>query len=174
MTGMRFIIRRVEAVRTLIRDRAGAVMVEFALALPLLLLLLAGGYELGRAIWHHHLVDKGVRDATRYLTRVPNPTDAASIERARRLLVAGSFDAAATPVLADWVLDPSLVQVAVQLQTLDNSLGEFRGPDGGVANIDVVKLTATVQYNGVGLLPFIGFADGMTMVVSHEERHIGE
>lgn len=149
-------------------------MVEFALALPLLLLLLAGGYELGRAVWHHHLVDKGVRDATRYLTRVPNPTDAASVARAKQLLMTGTLDAGATPVLRDWVVDPALVQVAVQLQTLDNSLGAFRGPDGGVANIDVVKLTATVQYNGIGLLPFIGFAGGISMVVSHEERHIGE
>lgn len=156
------------------RDRAGAVLVEFALALPLLLLLLAGGYELGRAMWQHHLVDKGVRDATRFLTRVPNPTDAASVALARQLLMTGTLDAGAPTIVPEWAADPTLVQVAVQLKTFDNSNGDFRGPNGSTANITVVQLTATVKYTGVGLLSFIGLGNGLTYTITQEERHYGE
>src|SRR4051794_19991721 len=53
------------------RERSGAAGVEFALALPLLVILAFGAIEMGWLIWQHEIITKGVRDGVRYLTRVP-------------------------------------------------------------------------------------------------------
>ena len=53
------------------KARSGASMVEFALALPIFVFLLLGVAEVGRAIQHYHIINKALRDATRYLGRVP-------------------------------------------------------------------------------------------------------
>ena len=163
-----------QRIRELPGERRGVAALEFALALPVLIILLAGGYELGRALWQHHLVAKGVRDAARYLTRVPDPSAAQYVDRATNLVIRGSFDAAAAPLLWDWQDDPSLIQIQVSKETVDNSAGTFRGPDGGTADIDIVRVTATVQYRGTGLLAFIGMAGGIQYSLAHEERHFGE
>ncbi len=50
--------------------QSGAALVEFAIALPLLLLLFATIIEGGRMMWSYQTAAAGVRDAARYLARV--------------------------------------------------------------------------------------------------------
>jgi hypothetical protein len=50
--------------------QSGAAIVEFAIALPLLLLLFAMIVEGGRMMWSYQTTAAGVRDAARYLARV--------------------------------------------------------------------------------------------------------
>src|ERR1700687_3319868 len=51
----------------------GTAIVEFALVLPLLLLLTMTTTEFGRAIYQYNTIVKSLRDATRYLsTQTPN------------------------------------------------------------------------------------------------------
>jgi len=53
------------------KARNGSAGVEFALILPVLMLILFGAIEFGRA-WHDfHVVNQSVRDAARFLSRVP-------------------------------------------------------------------------------------------------------
>lgn len=152
----------------------GTAALEFAFLLPVLIILLAGGFEFGRAFWHHHLVNKGVRDATRYLTRVPDPMAAQFTDVAENLVLRGSMDSSAPMLLPEWESDPNLVDINVGVKTYDNSAGTFRGPDGGIADIDVVQVTAEVVYPGIGLLALVGFPDGITFFAQHEERYLGE
>jgi Flp pilus assembly protein TadG len=87
--------------RTLIRlafDRSGASAAEMALALPLLLILLFAPFELGYYFLSEHVVQKSVRDAARYASRLPmssypgcTPTAAAE-EQIRRVAKAGDPD----------------------------------------------------------------------------------
>ena len=63
----------------LLRRRDGAAAVEFAMVLPVLLLILFGTIELGRLIHNYNVVAKGVRDASRYLARVPSTTSCAGL-----------------------------------------------------------------------------------------------
>ena len=51
-----------------VRQNAGT---EFALVVPFLLLLLIGSIEIGRALRYYHVVKESLRDAARYLSRVP-------------------------------------------------------------------------------------------------------
>src|SRR5688500_8359442 len=73
--------------RRLIRDDRGGAIAEFMLGLVPLVLALALIFEFGRAFWSHQAVIKGVRDATRYLTRVEDPSDPAVQAVAQSLLL---------------------------------------------------------------------------------------
>lgn len=58
------------AIGNLARDTRGAALVEFALALPILLLVFGVIVEGTRMMWSYQSAITGVRDATRYLARV--------------------------------------------------------------------------------------------------------
>ena len=51
--------------------RRGSASVEFALVLPLLLILLFGGMEAGHFVWTQHKLAEAVRDGSRYAARLP-------------------------------------------------------------------------------------------------------
>ncbi|MEW9922218.1 TadE/TadG family type IV pilus assembly protein [Marimonas sp. MJW-29] len=55
--------------RRLGRDERGTQLVEFAVLLPMLLLVFAVIIEGGRLMWSYQAAAAGVRDATRYLSR---------------------------------------------------------------------------------------------------------
>jgi len=54
--------------RSKFRSEKGAELVEFALVLPLLLLLCLGVIEFGRAYYTYNILSKAVRDGARYLS----------------------------------------------------------------------------------------------------------
>ena len=92
-------------------DRSGASAAEMALAIPLLLVLMFGPFELGYYFLSEHVVQKAVRDAARYAARLPmgsypgcTPTAAAeaAIQRVART---GTPDGTGTPRILGWSAD---------------------------------------------------------------------
>ncbi|SFC07855.1 TadE/TadG family type IV pilus assembly protein [Tropicimonas isoalkanivorans] len=59
-----------QTLRRFARGEDGAQLVEFALILPMMLLVFAVIVEGGRLMWSFQAANAGVRDATRYLARV--------------------------------------------------------------------------------------------------------
>lgn len=49
----------------------GAAIIEFAILLPLLLLIVAGIVEFGRVIWYYDALTKATRDGARFMSSVP-------------------------------------------------------------------------------------------------------
>ena len=84
------------------RDSQGAAAVEFGILLPFMVVLLAGIADLGRSIWQHHALQKGVRDAARYLSRVDAPFTTAQLTAAKNLAFRGSFDTSRPYHFAHW------------------------------------------------------------------------
>lgn len=75
----------------------GVALVEFALVLPLLLLLTFITTEFGRALYQYNILTKSVRDAARYLsTQTPGDTTKYSI--AKNLVVYGNPAGSGTPL----------------------------------------------------------------------------
>ena len=69
-------------------SQTGTAIVEFALVLPLLLLLTMTTTEFGRAIYQYNTIVKSLRDATRYLSiQTPNT----KITEAKNLVVFGNI-----------------------------------------------------------------------------------
>jgi len=60
--------------RRFVRSERGVALVEFAIVLPLLMLLFAVTIEGGRMMWSYQTVIAGVREATRQVSRMV-PTD---------------------------------------------------------------------------------------------------
>ena len=73
----------------------GVALVEFALILPMLLLLTLITVEFGRAIWQYNTLAKSVRDTARYLSL---QTPGTKIPEARNLLVYGNTAGTGAPL----------------------------------------------------------------------------
>lgn len=118
-------------------DERGGALAEFLLGLLPLVIAFALIFEFGRAFWSHQAVIKGVRDATRYLTRVEDPTDATAQAVAERLMLTGQQAPGGTARWGSGSLPPMVVQV----DEIVNS-GTFRGP----AIIQMVNVAANVEF----------------------------
>lgn len=160
---------------------AGAALVEFTIVAPLLLLLLAGFTEFGRAVYHHHVLQKAARDATRYLARVdvddadndgeldPITNSHPNWDEAINLLMYGTTDSTgADPLIAYWTPDPSeTVSTSGDTTTVSGTSPsgqdytiEVSGPTdttvslpgGGTMEVPVVALSVELQFRDIGLL----------------------
>ena len=153
----------------LIRDERGGPLAEFALGLIPLVIAFALIFEFGRAFWIHQAAIKGVRDATRYLTRVEDPASPAAQAVAERLMLTGQQAAGGAERWASGGLPPMVVTI----EQIDNSDGSLRGP----ATIRTVTVATNVEI----VLPLGGVfrlfgGDGLgplTFSLSDTGRHYG-
>ncbi len=173
-------IRMMNALR---KARSGASMVEFALALPTFVLLLLGVAEVGRAIHHYHIINKAMRDATRYLGRVPVTcpavgTAAGSVDNvgnettATNLAMTGSLNGG-TNLINYWT-DPTTI--TIEVDCLDNSAAaNLCGTEACTGNpiLPVVRIRADVVYQDLGFLSVVGLGQ-LTFNADHEEVSIPE
>ncbi len=149
-------------VRSFGRADDATVMVEFVMVLPVLLILLFIMIGTGMQLWYHNIVNQGVRDATRYLSRVP--IDGTTIAQAQQVALTGTPDGTGTGY-AFWS-EPNTVAVE-QLTTTTN------GALSGVDPVVTIRVTATVPVN-TPVLRYFGLGAITTIVVADEARHIGE
>ena len=150
-------------------DRGGAIA-EFMLGLVPLVIAFALIFEFGRAFWSHQAVIKGVRDATRYLTRVEDPSDATAQAVAQRLLLTAQQEEGGVERWSSGKAPAMEVSIA----EIDNTTGTFRGP----ATIRIVNVAANVELQlplgGVFAL-FGGEPLGVvTYSVGDSARHYGK
>jgi Flp pilus assembly protein TadG len=64
-------IRRPASLRRFASQTTASASVEFALMVPLLVILLFGGAEAGHFVWTQHKLVEAVRDGARYASRLP-------------------------------------------------------------------------------------------------------
>lgn len=137
--------------------------------LPFLVLLSAGVFEFGRLLYHQQLIETGVRDAARYLSRRPNP--AASETDAKQLAVMGQVGGT-TQRVSWWTVSNVTVAYGTTSNPINGATGErtYRGPDP----IRTVTVSTTATYPGFGMLAAIGRSSGVVVGYAHQERIIGE
>ena len=171
-------IRMINALR---KARSGASMVEFALAISIFVFLLLGVAEVGRAIHHYHIINKALRDSTRYLGRVPVTcpavgTAAGSVDNvgsettATNLAMTGSLNGG-TNLINYWT-DPTTI--TIEVDCLDNSAGaNLCGLEACSGNpiLPVVRMRADVVYQDLGFLSVFGLGQ-LTFNADHEEVSI--
>jgi hypothetical protein len=154
------------------RNGAGAAGVEFGLVLPLLVLLSFGVVEMGRILWHHEIITKGVRNGVRYLTRVPVTCTGAGL--------GGTFSTADTDAAINLVKTGNTTSGAPILEAYDSATFDIEvdcvdaaglGLSGGTY-MPLVRMTAEVPYSDF-FIGMLGLTD-TTFTVSHEELNVGE
>ena len=75
MRGIQHYIKRIsQSLKAFGKCDRGAVLVEFAIMLPVFLLTFAVIFEGGRMLWSYQATAAGVRDASRYLARISPET----------------------------------------------------------------------------------------------------
>lgn len=131
----------------LVAARSGSAAVEMGLSIPLLLALMIGTFELGHYFLSEHVVQKAVRDAARYASRLPvssypacTPTAAAQsqIQKvARTGLPNGTVQR-----LQGWTAD-SMTTVTMTCDTSGTYTGIYEEFPQGVP---VITVSASVPY----------------------------
>jgi Flp pilus assembly protein TadG len=150
--------------RRMLRCERGDPTIEFIFILPLMLILGFGVMEVARILWYQHFITKGVRDGTRYLSRVPlavgacGALPAAAVTTATGLALNGAYWG--TP-------DPDTIAVTL---TPVNHGGAFYGPDP----LCMVRMTAQVPVAFPILDAFLDTGPLVTFTISNEARHIGQ
>ena len=154
--------------KNLAKDNRGVAALEFGILLPFLVVLLAGIADLGRSLWQHHALTKGVQDAARYLSRVDDPSNATAIANATNLALRGSFSNSQPYLFGHW---SSSAVLTVATTPYDNSGGTFRG--GTTIYRPIVKVVVTPPAGEFPLMSIFGGA--ITKYSARQQiRHIGE
>ncbi|NPC55468.1 TadE/TadG family type IV pilus assembly protein [Caenimonas soli] len=122
------------------KSHRGVALVEFALMLPMLLLLTVITTEFGRAIYQYNTLAKSVRDASRYLSM---QTPGTQMTQARNLVVHGNL-AGTGPVLVDGLNGSNVPN-----------------PTWQTAGADPIITTVTVQVSGYTFRPMFSSVLGV-------------
>lgn len=153
-------------------------MMEFALLVFFILIpLMAGLFELGRAFYHHQMMNEALRVAGRYLSRVESYDAACKVtppanspERAaENLALYGNVAGTGSPLLAYW---DSYIEICIRAPRNEPRTISVGGVNQTI-NVEVIELMAEAQYRGLGVLNLAGLGDLM-ISAKHEERVIGE
>ena len=91
-------MQRMKAMKPVALKQCGVALVEFALILPLLLILTFVTTEYSRALFQYNILTKSVRDAARYLS-VYNPGDTTKFPIAKNLVVYGNPAGSGSPLV---------------------------------------------------------------------------
>jgi Flp pilus assembly pilin Flp len=149
--------------RRFARDTSGTALVEMAIVLPLALSLMIGGVEFGRVLSVYSTADKSVRNAARYLARVPE-TGVCSwgLTYARNLALYGVGNPGQDdePLIASWTAPGSITLTAPAC--------------GSFTDDTILVLDAAVPFDVFMLSALPGLSNSFTLSLRHEERHVGE
>lgn len=148
----------------LIRDQRGVTAVEFAFLLPVMLLMIVGITEVGRALYQANSVEKSLRMGAVFAARSTIPLTAADKTTVENLVKTGTADGSGDVLVDGWGKAGASLNI-------DDSLTYNVGP--GV-DIPVVRLTATVPFST--MLPGIDSILGIgsyKIRKSHEQAYLG-
>ncbi|MFP5430479.1 MAG: TadE/TadG family type IV pilus assembly protein [Gammaproteobacteria bacterium] len=153
----------------------GVAMVEFAIILPLLLIIFLGIAELGRALLFQHRLTSAVEAGARYAARATGAVNPATCgatggawttaeATARQMVTFGQLSGGTEPVVPGLATDDVAVSLAQRTVT---------GIDDPVC---VVRVFVSVQYQGIFGAQFIPLLDipQPRLGATSEERYIGE
>src|SRR5688572_27726252 len=101
------------------RDAAGASAVEFALMLPVFLLVTAGMIDLGRALYQTNTVEKGLRAGAMYAARNTYPLSAAQKTEAENIVKKGNRAGTGNYLVQGWS-DPTALNIFTTTELVDD------------------------------------------------------
>jgi Flp pilus assembly protein TadG len=131
--------------RFILPKHKGAVAVEFAFMIGILLLISAGIFEFGRAYWHYNALSKATRDAARLLSMTPRDQLSSGSVEAKNLVI----NAAA----ASNICTIENCESVMQIETLCN---EVACSDGmALTTQHYVRVEVSYPLTIGGIFPFI-------------------
>jgi Flp pilus assembly protein TadG len=143
------------------RNAAGASAVEFALMLPVFLLVTAGMIDLGRALYQTNTIEKGLRAGAMYAARNTYPLTTVQKTEAENIVKKGNR-AGSGKYLVDGWSDPASLNITTSTEVVDGT------------PIPVYHFVAAVPFDPLlpGLLSALQL-DQIKIRLSHEQAYIG-
>lgn len=154
--------RRVRALARFRRDERGVSAIEFAMALPVLLILVAGIIEVGHVVSQATTIEQSLRAGAFYAARNQQyPLTAAVRTTVDNLVKYGDPNGGAAFNVSGWALP------GANLTIDDTATYDVNG-----TLFPIVKLTATVPFDPLlsGVLPLPAF----NIVLRHEQTFLGD
>jgi Flp pilus assembly protein TadG len=158
------------------RNNEGTALIEGAVLMPSLFVVLLGVYEFSWVFLQQKLIEAGVRDAARYLTRVDDPNHADPCAKtdsggnlyttyAKNIAVYGSTS---TTGFHQRVNGWTTANVTITCPTFDNSAANYTGG----ATLYRVLVSTSFADPSFGFFGLFGLS-APNISASHEERYIG-
>jgi Flp pilus assembly protein TadG len=144
------------------RNTSGNAAVEFALALPLLVLILAGLSELGRSYFQAQALERGLRMGASYAARAELPLSGAARSATENLVKTSSMDGTLGMSASNWERPDAMLDIT-----------ERQVSAGGI-NVTVIRLEARVPFDPLipGLWDFMNIGNDY-IELAHEQPYIG-
>ncbi len=146
----------------LLRARGGSAVVEFALLVPILLLMLGSVVELGRVLQQANAVEKGLRAGALMAARSPGccPLSAAEKAAVVNIVKTGSIDGTAPMLAPGW--DTGTLNVSYGTITVDTDTHT------------VIRLEAGVPFQPLipGFFSHFGIDDKIRIETAHEQMYL--
>lgn len=143
-------------------DVRGVSAVEFALFLPLLLVLLGGTLDVGRAIHQAQTLDKALRTGAAYAAHVAEPFSETTRVTVENLVKTGSPERDGAYLISGFSSPNAKVSLASSSYDLDGTA------------VPVIRISAEVPFDSLFFgrsAPYEAFA--FTLRLSHEQAYIG-
>ncbi len=145
------------------RDRIGSLSIEFAISLPILLLVMTGVLEVGRVFYQAHMVERGLRSAALYASRNEWPLTPAAQTTVENLAKTATPDGSGGYVASGWADGSANLDV------------DLTGTYVVAGNpVPIIKLTADIPFDPLlpGLLEVAGFGN-FRISMTHEQAYVG-
>jgi hypothetical protein len=163
---MKKFLRTAQAAYARLRgDRRGVLAVEFALSLPLFIVLMMGLLEIGRAVQQTTAVQKGLRAGALYAARHEFPLSSATETEVENLVKYGDKNGGGEYLVPGWGKGAADLEIDVTSFNVDGV------PVGG-QEIPVVRLTASVPF--VPMLTDMLPVPDFSIEVSHDQAYVGD
>lgn len=141
-----------------LRERRGALSVELAIGLPLIVMAQAVAFEVGNVLLDQHALEAGVRDAARYLSRANIngcPAEGTGYWTNYHRLVAGRLHSVITK------------------STITCAYTEWYDGEDGLLRTDYQRISITAEVTVK--TPLMGsWGDGINIAAQDQARFIGE
>jgi len=142
------------------RSGSGATFVEAAVVLPLVIIVAAGAFDLARAFATISTAQRGLRDATRFLSTLPQQAVCGwGLAQARNLAIYGNTTGTGTAAIAGWRPENIILAEPEECE-----------PD---ETIHTIRLTTRVSYSAL-IWQAVGLPSSMSFNLEHEERWLGQ
>ncbi len=145
------------------RERRGSAVIEFALFVPMFLIVVVGVVEYGRVLAQTNAIEKGMRAGVMIAARSDYPLTGAQTDRIENVVRTGNIEGTLPYLVPGWAEAGATVTI---LTDLFNS--------AGVVNLPVFRIQTTVPYDPLlpGLMASIGLGEILISTV-HEQGRVG-
>ena len=144
------------------RHDGGAIAIEFAFYIPILLTLFVGVVEFARYVQYGGAIERGLRIGAMVAARSPLPLDVAHLTLINNAVTTGDTLGGSVLMLEGWADEAASLTVIPRIEVIDGN------------NVTIIRLEASVPYSSLapGLLDYIGLPN-LTVRMAHEQAYIG-